>query len=189
MRLIAGFAVPRSIARRSAAAVLASSLLLSSVGASKDQPTTTAPIAAKWAPRKIHFMYSADPLSSTTTFYSCDKLQDQVKAMLRQLGAQDEVVKPFGCITNGGPEKFPGVDATFSVLEPAGSADEGSASPKSVEAHWDKVTFTPDTSCALIRQVKDRILPLFTTRNQTTACSPRFSVEVLRPVKSSSPAT
>jgi hypothetical protein len=172
--------------------MLASSLLVASAGAtaaaSNDRPTTGAPIAAKWVPRKIHFMYSAISSSSKTTFYSCDSLQGQITAILRQLGARDEVVKPFGCFTNGGPERFPGVEATFSVLESARSDDQGAGSSKNVEAHWDKVTLTtPDTSCALLEQVKQRILPLFTTRNQTSGCSPRFSVEVLRPVKS--PAT
>ena len=186
MKPISEFAIPRGTARRVATAVLASSLFVASAGAvaaaSNDQPTTAAPIAAKWVPRKIHFMYLAVTPSSVTTFYSCDRLQEQITAILRQLGAQDEVVKPFGCI-NGGPGRLPGVDATFSVLEPAGSDDEGAASSKNVEAHWDKVTLTPDTSCALIEQVKQRILPLFATRNQTSGCSPRSSVEALRPVK------
>jgi hypothetical protein len=189
MRSIIGFAIPGHTVRRVATAALAGGLLaasaVASAAASDDQPAVTAPIAAKWVPRKIHFMYLPVAPSSETTFYSCDGLQGQITGILRQLGARDEVVKPFGCMTNGGAERFAGVDATFSVLEPAGSGDQGAASSKSVEAHWDKVTLTPDGSCALIEQVKRRILPLFSTRNQASGCSPRFSVEVLQPVKPS----
>jgi hypothetical protein len=95
-------------------------------------------------------------------------------------------VKPFGCMTGGGPERFPGVDARFSVLEPAGSGAEGATSSKEVEARWDRVTLSArDASCALIEQVKRSILPLFATRDQTSGCSPHLSVEVLRPVHSS----
>jgi hypothetical protein len=164
-----------------------SSLLVASAGvvvaASNDQQAE-APIATKWVPRKVHFMYSAMAPSAKTTFYSCDKLEGQITTILRQLGAQDELVKPFGCMTNGGAERFPGVDATFSVLEPADSDVQGDAGSKKVEAHWDKVTLTSDASCELIEQMKQHILPLFTTRNQASGCASRFSVEVLRPVKS-----
>jgi hypothetical protein len=165
--------------------VLASGLLVASAGAvaaASDDPAA-APTAAKWVPRKIHFQYSAISPSSTTTFYSCDSLQSQIKAILQQLGARDEVVKPVGCTTSG-PERFPGVDATFKALEPVGSGGQGAAGSNSVQAHWDKVTLAPNASCELIEQVKQRILPLFATRNPTSGCSPRFSVEVLRPVKS-----
>src|SRR5262249_7386616 len=132
--------------------------------------------------RKVHFMYTAAP-DFHTTYYSCDSLQGQITTILRQLGARDAVVRPVGCTTSG-PERFPGVDATFSVLEPAGSGNDDSASSKSVEANWDKVTLNTDTpSCALMEQVKQRILPLFATRNQSSGCSQRFTVEVLRPAK------
>jgi hypothetical protein len=127
-------------------------------------------------------MYSAVTPSSKTTYYSCDKLQGQLTAILKQLGARDEVVEPFGCITVAGPEKFAGVDATFSALELAGSGDHAASSSESVAAQWDKVTLSSSTSCELIKQVQEHILPLFATRNQSS-CSPRFSLEVLRPVK------
>jgi hypothetical protein len=187
MKPFSRFALVGHTALRFATVVLASSLLIGSAGAvvpASDAQATVAPTAAKWVPRKIHFMYSAVSTSSVSTYYSCDSLEGQIKAILRELGARDEVVKTFGCMTNGGPERFPGVDATFSVLEPAGSGDQGAAGSKNVEAHWDKVTLKPDTSCELIEQVKRQILPLFATRNQASGCSPRFSVEVLQPVKS-----
>src|SRR6185437_16725162 len=129
---------------------------------------------AQWVPRSIHFMYSAVAPSSETTFYSCDRLQGRITAILSQLGARDATIKPFGCFTNEGPERFPGVDATFSVLEPADSGDRSESTR--VKAHWQTVILRTDDSCALMEQVKRRILPLFATRNQTPGCSPTFSV-------------
>ena len=189
MKTPSRFAVPRRTALRVATAVLASSLLVASASAvtaqANDQEATAAPTTAKWVPRKVHFMYSAIP-SSNTTYYSCDSLKSRMTEILRQLGARDEVVKTFGCITSG-PERFPGIDATFSVLEPVAGADQSAASSKPVDAQWDKVTLTSDDSCALIQQVQRQVLPLFATRNSTPGCAQRFSVEVLRPAKG--PAT
>jgi hypothetical protein len=168
--------------------VLASSLFVASVAAvaatSNEETTASATTAAKWVPRKIHFMYTAVSPSSSTTYYSCDKLQSQMTTILRQLGARDEVVEPFGCITKGGPERFAGVDATFSALEPSGSADQQATGSQNVDAHWDKVTLASGISCDFIEQVKKSILPLFSTRNQSSGCPPRFSLDVLLPVKS-----
>jgi hypothetical protein len=186
MKPVTAFVASRRTARRFATVVLAGSVLAASVGAvaatPDDQSTAAASTAAKWVPRKVHFMYSPVTPSSKTTYYSCDKLQGQITAILKQLGARDEVVEPFGCITVAGPEKFAGVDATFSALEPTGSGDQAAASSENVSAQWDKVTLSSSTSCELIKQVQEHILPLFATRNQSS-CSPRFSLEVLRPVK------
>jgi hypothetical protein len=187
MEAISEFALLRCAARRIATVVLVSALLGLSASAVSLAANDQAATVAKWVPRKVHFMYSAVAPSSETTFYSCDNLQARITAILRQLGARDAVIKPFGCFTNGGPEKFPGVDATFSVLEPVGPGDQSGA--KTVEAHWEKVTFNSDDSCALIEQVKRRILPLFPTRGQTPGCSPTFSVEVLQPVKPPAPVS
>jgi len=77
-------------ARRVTMVVLASSLFVASVAAvaatSNEETTASATTAAKWVPRKIHFMYTAVSPSSSTTYYSCDKLQSQMTTILRQLG-------------------------------------------------------------------------------------------------------
>ena len=157
------------------------------VSAAAASPAGNTVAHAKWVPRTLHFMYSAVAPSSETTFYSCDRLQGLITAILRQLGARDATVKPFGCFTTGGPERFPGVDATFSVLVPADSGNEGQSTL--VEAHWHTVILNTDASCALMEQVKRRILPLFATRNPSSGCSPTFSVEVLQPDKAVVPVS
>jgi len=108
--------------------------------------------------------------------------------ILRQLGASSDLsVRSVGCTRASGPEPFPGVDAQFSVLAAAASANQGEASSTTVAARWDKVTFKPDTSCQLLDQVKRNVLPLFATRNVKADCPVGFSLEVLRPVKPAHP--
>jgi len=157
-------------------------------GATETTGAAAATTSAKWVPRKLHFMYSPVAPGFVTTHYSCDGLQDQMTTILRQLGASSDLsVRSVGCTRASGPEPFPGVDAQFSVLEPAASAHQGEASSTTVAARWDKVTFKPDTSCQLLDQVKRNVLPLFATRNVKADCPVGFSLEVLRPVKSPQP--
>lgn len=171
------------------------------VAAGPDDSSTQAgtSVSASWVPRKLHFSYVG-----FTAHYSCDGLRDQMKRILQQLGVRkDLVLRSTGCTRLEGPESFPGVDATFSVLEPAGDGDHDAAA-QGVAARWDKVILDSDTpgrtgagECELIEQVKQRVLPLFTTRNLTYSsdCFPhseslggvRLSVEVLRAVKSPAP--
>jgi hypothetical protein len=143
------------------------------------------------------------------TRYTCDGLLEQMKSILQRLGASaDLVVKPYGCTQFEGPEPAPGVDATFSVLEPATGGGQSEGTGTGVPALWEKVTLNSDTTrryngagnCELIEQVKKRVLPLFATRNvdYSTDCYPhadslqgtRLSVDVLRPAaKAPEPAS
>jgi hypothetical protein len=159
------------------------------VGAAESTDAPAAPAAAQWVTRKLHFLYSPVAPGFVTTHYSCDGLQDRMTSILRQLGASgDLVVRSVGCIRPSGPEPLPGVDAQFSVLEPAATAHPDAANSPPVAARWEKVTFKPDTSCQLLDQVKRNVLPLFATRNVKADCPVGFSLEVLRPVKPAQPA-
>jgi len=156
--------------------------------AAESADTPAAATSAKWVTRQLHFMYSPIAPGFVTTHYSCDGLQDQMTAILRQLGASSDLaVRSVGCIRASGPEPFPGVDARFSVLEPAAAAHPAAADSPTVSARWEKVTFKPDTSCQLLDQVKRNVLPLFATRNVKANCPVDFSLEVLRPVKPAQP--
>ena len=143
-----------------------------------------APVSAKWVARKLHFMYSPVSPTFTTTVYSCDGLENQMTSILRKLGASSDLsIRATGCVRASGPESFPGVDATFSVLEPATGGEHGSEGSSNVAAQWEKVTFDSGASCQLFEQVKRNVLPLFATRNATSACGTPFTAEVLRPIK------
>lgn len=114
--------------------------------------------------------------------------------------SSDLHVQESGCTrADGGPEPFPGVEATFSVLAPAASTREKSAASAPVDAHWQTVELKLDADsveqagqCELLEQIKKEILPLFATRNVefTDSCFPheltlgvRLRVQVLKPLQ------
>jgi hypothetical protein len=148
--------------------------------------------AAHWVKKNLKFTYLG-----FTAHYSCDGLRDQMIKVLTQLGARSDMkVRELGCTAQlGRPEPFPGVDATFWVLEPVGGAAAGT---QTVPAHWEpmKLDFGQGTldqagQCELIEQVKHHVLPLFTTRNvdfsntcvpyQLTPGGTRLEAEILKP--------
>jgi hypothetical protein len=148
--------------------------------------------AAVWKQKEFKFTYQG-----FTTKYSCDGLRDKVREILLSLGARKDLkVNEWGCAGNSGkPDPFPGVIVKMSVLEPADPANAaGDASP--VAAHWKNVTLRLDRSsvseageCELVEQMKQKVLPLFTTRNidyrnmcvphQLTPGGTRLSADVL----------
>ncbi len=155
-----------------------------------------ATVEARWVPRKLQLVYMG-----FTSVYSCDGLVDQMKHILRQLGAgEDLMVTPYTCVRSSGPELMAGVQASFSVLELTGSGDHANAGSPVVSAYWDPVTLDADAprhpgsgDCELLEQVKKEVLPLFATRNlkfnsscfphQVSLAGAHLSVEVLRPTK------
>lgn len=181
--------------------VMAGTLLIAG-SAPAAEPTDTspqsAPVTAKWVSRKIQYTYQG-----FTAHYSCDGLQESVKRILLKLGAREDLnVRQSGCVRLEGPEPMPGVDVTFSVLEPVSSADQGD--PHDVAARWENVRIQASTptrensgDCALIEDIKKRFLPLFATRNvqYSSDCFPHtesiegadLKVDVLRPIKPPKP--
>jgi hypothetical protein len=163
---------------------------------------SVAPPDAHWVTRKLDYTYMG-----FTVHFSCDGLRDTVRDILLALGArrQDLKVQSQGCSRLEGPEPFPGVAATFSVLVPA-TPDEigkvGNTTPQATQ--WQTVDLVKRTRsgnnqapCELLEQLKDKALPLFTSRNLTfsSTCVPhqitlgeiQFSVDVLRPAPGAGP--
>jgi hypothetical protein len=158
-------------------------------GATESAPGVPQP--ARWTQKKLFFVYRG-----LQTNYSCDGLQDQIREVLLTLGARksDLDLVQTGC-TSG----FKGVSGTFSVLEPVPPEQAYSPSASgSVAARWQPVQVQLDrpgkdvnAQCELLDQVKQRILPLFATRNiqYDSTCSPRqlivggtsLKLEVLSP--------
>jgi hypothetical protein len=187
-----------ALAVRMAAVLLTSTLLSGLTPAAQPSAAASqdAPIKAKWVTRKLHYIYQG-----FTARYSCDGLQGEITSILKKLGARkDLVVKEVGCTRLEGPEPFPGVDATFSVLVPADAAEQAAPDSQPVTARWENVTLqgsTPQRSnapgCELIEAAKKTFLPLFTTQDlkfssdcfphTSSISSARLSVDVLRPVK------
>lgn len=148
-------------------------------------------VAAVWAPRQLHFVFLG-----FTAHYSCDGLQDKMRHVLTELGAQRGFEVSFaGCSSPlGRPDPFPGVNIKMNVLQLADPRDTGA---QVVGAHWRKVDLHLEKDpvweagdCELLEQIKQKILPLFATRNVDFAsnCVPhqvylgtRLSADLLVP--------
>ena len=94
-----------------------------------------------------------------------------MRSVLLKLGARHDLqVRGFGCTRLQGPDPFAGVSIRMNVLQPAGQQG-GPAVP----AHWKRVDLLTDydnrdpvdaaADCELIGQIKQKVLPLFATRN------------------------
>ena len=153
---------------------------------------------AVWTPKEASFTYTG-----FTTKYSCEGLVSQVRSVLLSLGArrEDLVVVGTGCLEPGRPVPFPGVKVRMTVLTPA-SGTAGNA----VAAQWKHVRVRLDTDplaeagqCELVEQIKQKLLPLFATRevefkpncvpHQLNPNGTRLSAQVLVPVQSAREAS
>jgi hypothetical protein len=150
--------------------------------------------SAVWTPKEFKFIYQG-----FTTKYSCDGLHGKMRKILLEFGARKEDLKitDWGCSARSGvPDPFPGVSVKMSVLVPADAA--ASAGAPAVPSHWKALTLKLDNSslseageCELVEQVKQKVLPLFTTRNvdlqnnciphQLTPGGTQLTAEVLAP--------
>jgi hypothetical protein len=157
---------------------------------------SVAPPRAQWVQRSLDYTYFG-----FTDKFSCDGLQETVHDVLLALGArkQDLKVQSHGCIKLEGPESFPGVVAHFSVLVPVTPDDIGKVGRATANpTQWktvDLVKLNQDgrdaAPCELLQQLKDKALPLFTSRNLqfSSSCYPhsittgeiKFTVDVLQP--------
>lgn len=171
--------------------VLALAGTASASAADSPEPASGATTTAQWTKKKLDFTYLG-----FTTHYSCQGLRDEVHQVLLELGARrsDLNVHEVGCTQSiGRPEPAPSVRGTFFVLEPAPNS-----TGQTVEAAWQRVDvrlgregLDAAGQCELIEQVKQKILPLFSTRNvafrqdcvphQLTPNGSSLSVEVLKP--------
>jgi hypothetical protein len=184
------------ISRAPALAALTAGLIMGSAS-NVGQAADTAPApAAHWVERTLDYTYMG-----FTSKYTCDGLEDNVRAMLLALGARksDLKIESRGCTHINHPEPSPGVFARFWVLAPLPSDQVGNAGGAPAQAaQWQTVDMVrlqgPDWKegqCELLEQMKQKALPLFTSRNLNfrSSCFPhsvtpgeiQFTVDVLRP--------
>jgi hypothetical protein len=149
-------------------------------GASGDAPAgTPAPEAGGWQPHTYEFQWMG-----FTSTYSCDGLGDKLKLLLRLTGARaDAQVMPLCTRAYGVPDKLAQAKVVFSTLQPAGAPSPGAAASAatSVNGVWRHVELAPhhrfeldSGDCELVEQFRDRLLPMFATRNlkQQISCVP-----------------
>ena len=180
--------------KHTAAAPAATLTLLAVLSAPLFAADDTGSVSAVWAPKEMRFVY----LGFTSKF-SCDGLADRMRTVLLLLGARKDLqVSPSGCSTPfGRPDPFPGVMIRMNVLEPpdqahgekGASGSHGSnASAAPVPAHWKMVDVNAALAkdplwqagqCELLEEVKQSVLPKFSTRNvayQSTCVPNQLSV-------------
>ena len=156
--------VPRRIARLAAVAMLTCAPAWANP--QSEPSAASGRESAVWAPKELNFAYQG-----FTTKYSCDGLQDRMRRVLIKLGARPDLrVRGYGCTRLVGPDPFAGVSIKMYVLQPA--ASQGG---QAVPAHWKRVDLLADPDdrdpvgaagdCELIGQIKQKLLPLFATRN------------------------
>jgi hypothetical protein len=168
-------------------AVLATALLaglslasLTPAARAQAQDAAAAPLPGTWQEHQIDLVYMG-----FTSTYSCDGLQSKLALLLRQLGARSDFkVNAFGCDRGfGSPSKFARATLKFASLQPAEASTPSApaAAGVAVMGRWRPVELAPhrpfdlaDGDCELIEQFRDKVLPLFATRelqNRTT-CVP-----------------
>jgi hypothetical protein len=163
----------RTVAVRAAGAAVLAFLLSGAVLAATPKSSQPAQGSepqgyAVWTPKQLRFVYQG-----FTSKYSCDGLAEKIRGVLLKLGARKDLqVAPTPCSGGlGTPTPFPGVTIRMHVLETASGKEYDPAAPP-VPAHWKSVSLTSSGDpidaagdCELVEQIKQRILPLFTTRN------------------------
>jgi hypothetical protein len=130
------------------------------------EPSATEPEPGIWQKHVYSFQF----LGFTTT-YSCDGLADKVRVLLIAAGARADAKSTSGACTRGygTPDKFARANLTFYALAPVANAE--SARP-AVSGVWRPVVIADRSprelalgDCELVEQFRDKVLPMFTTRN------------------------
>jgi hypothetical protein len=140
--------------------VCCSLIAASLVGAAAGADTAT---PGSWQQHK----YTFDFFGFTTT-YSCQGLEDKLRELLKMSGAGTDLKVVSPCTRGYGvPDRLAQAYLTFSTLQP-GATSEGAA------GEWRHVALAPRHpfefdygDCELIEQFRDKVLPMFATRNLT----------------------
>jgi hypothetical protein len=125
-----------------------------------------APIQGVWVKHETSFQFMG-----FTSTYSCDGLAYKLRILLVAAGARtDAKTTADGCSSGfGRPDKFARARLTFYALAPAASAGNDGVP---VEGAWRSVVLADHSprdlrlgDCELVEQFRDKVLPMFTTRD------------------------
>jgi hypothetical protein len=164
---------------------------LAGAAAHADAPTT-----GGWQQHEYTFNFFG-----FTTTYSCQGLEDKLRLLLQMSGAGPGMKVNSPCTRGYGvPDKLALAYLTFSTLQP-GATGGGEA------GQWRHVALSPHHpfefdygDCELVEQFRDKLLPMFATRNVTNnvTCVPHqasgtnfhlnYDVFAPMPAKKSAPA-
>jgi hypothetical protein len=131
-----------------------------------DEASAVDPEQGVWQKHDYSFQYFG-----FTTTYSCDGLASKLRVLLIATGARADAKSIAGaCVRGyGSPDKLARANLTFYTLAPVGNREN--ASPP-INGVWRPVAFADRSpreialgDCELIEQFRDKVLPMFTTRN------------------------
>jgi hypothetical protein len=150
----------------SAWSVLAVALGAAHSSAVRAQDAASASQPGSWQQHDYQFNFMG-----FTATYSCDGLADKLQLLLRLSGASPAAkVIPLCARGFGVPDKLAQAQLKFATLKPTPS-DSG-VGDANVDGVWRHVEFSPHHpfelqlgDCELVEQFRDRLLPLFATRN------------------------
>lgn len=134
--------------------------------ASAGDPAAGDPAQGVWRKHEYSFQFFG-----FTTTYSCDGLADKLKILLIAAGARaDAKSTSDGCARGyGAPDKFARARLTFYALAPVVNPEDAGSS---VSGMWRAVALADRSphelargDCELVEQFRDKVLPMFTTRN------------------------
>ena len=128
--------------------------------------SAAAPEQGVWQKHEYSFQYFG-----FTATYSCDGLASKLRVLLIAAGARADAKSISGpCVRRfGSPDKLARATLRFYTLAPVGNGKN--ASP-SIDGVWRSVAFADRSprevglgDCELIEQFRDKVLPMFATRN------------------------
>ena len=131
-----------------------------------ESSATDAATQGVWQKHEYNFQF----LGFTTT-YSCDGLASKLKVLLIAAGARADAKSISDACANGYgvPDKFARASLTFYTLAPAQTGENAGAP---INAVWRSVAIADRSprevrlgDCELVEQFRDKVLPMFTTRN------------------------
>ena len=129
------------------------------------EPVSAESVQGVWQKHDYSFQYTG-----FTTSYSCDGLASKLRVLLIAAGARaDAKATAAGCVRGfGAPDRLPQARLSFYTLAPAPVG----ASDPIASGVWRTVTIKDRTprevelgDCELVEQFRDKVLPMFTTRN------------------------
>ena len=130
------------------------------------ETSATAPEQGVWQSHEYSFQF----LGFTST-YSCDGLASKLKVLLIAAGARADAKSTGDACAHGYgiPDKFARASLTFYTLAPLQAGE--SVSPP-INGAWRSVALADRSprevrlgDCELVEQFRDKVLPMFTTRN------------------------
>ena len=158
--------------------LLSATVIAAAADAPAASTTAAAGANAQWREQTLKFTYDG-----ITTLYTCDGLEDKVRAILLEFGARKDLkVRAMGCERGVNlPSRFAWVEASYNALVPDTGTPGTEPAKGAIKGQWSAIEIAPNRpffmgagECELIEQMRDALAKGFTLRNvqYRTSCTP-----------------